>query len=145
MKNKLKFKNIGTSDSNNKQNSESAIDILEESLQLLRINFLELLPGYLIGTLPFALALIYFFNDMSKLSGDKFYLTKSVLFLTILFFWKNYFQAVYCRKIMNKLCKTPNSPQGFYKSLKLFIFQNTIQPFGFNKNANRNRYTILQN
>ena len=83
-----------------KQSAEKgAFDIIEEAFHLLRQSPFRLLAGYCIGTLPFVLAVAYFWADMSKSAFARTRLPEGTLALTVLFVWMKTWHAVYARTL----------------------------------------------
>jgi hypothetical protein len=70
-----------------------ALDILEESVNLLRSAPGSLIVVYLTGAVPFLLALLFYLNDMthSAFAGD--HLITGSLALAVAYVWKNVWQA----------------------------------------------------
>src|ERR1051326_8497020 len=82
----------------NRQTSRSALDLIEQSIHLLRT-----VPGgtfafYYLGTLPFILGLLYFWTDMARSPFAAQHLTGAALGMSILFLWMKCFQAMFARK-----------------------------------------------
>ncbi len=113
-----------------KKAGETATDILEEGFHLLRMNAFRLLPVYYLGVFPFAISLLYFINDMSLGHPVEHEIINSVLILTALFAWKNLFQSVFCLRAMNILNCKEDERLTARKLLRIFIFQNIVQPAG---------------
>ena len=105
-----------------------AVDCLEESFHVLRVNCFSLLPIYCLGTIPFVLGVIYFINDMCQRSDAKFIVPEYAFFMALLFLWKNFFQTLFCGKLMDKL--TMRIPQKLIMKdyLKILLYQGIVQP-----------------
>lgn len=113
-----------------KKQEETATDVLEESVHILKKNALRLLPVYYLGAFPFAIYLLYFINDMSLGKPLHHETVNAALLLTLLFAWKNFMQSIFCLRTMNILNFKEDEPLKFKKLLRIFIFQNIVQPLG---------------
>ena len=113
-----------------KQPDETASDILEESFNILRTNSRRLLVFYYMGAFPFAVALLYFINDMSMSHPTRGEMEIYALLLTLCFAWKNLVQSLFCLRIMNILNGKEDGPVGFMRIVRIFVLQNIIQPAG---------------
>ena len=77
-----------------------AIELLDESLALLRRAPFSLLTIYLLGSLPFWLGVIYFVFDLTLSANAESRLPPEALELTVLYFWMKTCQAVFARKLL---------------------------------------------
>jgi hypothetical protein len=77
------------------------LQILDETVSLLRGAAGKLLPAYYIGSLPFVLGLLYFWTDMSHSADAHRYLGISSLGVAMLFVWMKCWQAVFALRIRN--------------------------------------------
>jgi hypothetical protein len=77
-----------------------AMDVLDEAVSLLRQTPLTLFSIYYLGALPFCLALIYFYFDMTQSADAANHLPGEALLLTVLYFWMKTCQAVFARKLL---------------------------------------------
>ena len=78
-----------------KYRSPGALQILDETIYLLRNGFGKLLPAYYIGSLPFVLGLLYFWADMSRAADAYDYLGRSSLGMALLFVWMKCWQSIF--------------------------------------------------
>ena len=85
----------------------SAFDILETVFHLLRRAPLRALACYYIGTLPFWLALLYFWADMSKSAVAHAQLAQEAFLLALLFTWMKAWQVGYARQLWSELSGAP--------------------------------------
>lgn len=109
---------------------ETASDIIEEAFFILKTNARRLIGLYYIGVFPFAVALLYFINDMSMTRPGRREMEVYALLLTACFAWKNLFQSLFCRRIMNILNGKEDGHIGFFRLVRIFVFQNIVQPLG---------------
>jgi len=78
----------------------SATEVLDEAVSLLRQAPLSLFSIYYLGALPFCMALIYFYFDMTQSADAELHLPGEALLLTGLYFWMKTCQAVFARKLL---------------------------------------------
>src|SRR5882724_8732413 len=105
----------------------SAIDILEQAVNLLRAAPLAAVVAYLTGAIPFTLGLLFFLVDMSHSPFASEYLGIASLGLAALYIWKNVWQAVFAAKLYHVL-----SPRDMRSGsiAKLIAMQAALQPAG---------------
>jgi hypothetical protein len=79
------------------------MDLLDEAASLIRQTPLSTLALYYLGALPFSLALIYFWFDMTQGADAEAHLPAEALVLTGLYFWMKTCQAVFARHLLAQL------------------------------------------
>jgi hypothetical protein len=77
-----------------------AMEVLDEAISLLRRTPLSLLSVYFLGALPFWLAFVYFYFDMTQSADAEAHLPVEALVLTGLYFWMKTCQAIFARKLL---------------------------------------------
>src|SRR5579859_4835907 len=77
-----------------------AMEILDEAVSLLRRTPLSVFFVYYLGALPFWLAFVYFYFDMTQSADADAHLPGEALFLTVLYFWMKTCQAIFARKLL---------------------------------------------
>ncbi|HUN56047.1 MAG TPA: DUF4129 domain-containing protein [Smithella sp.] len=107
---------------------KDAIDIIEEATHLLRILPKDAYALYYLGSLPFILAFLYFWADMSRSTFAETYLAESALSLTFLYIWMKCWQAVFSARLRAKLLGEEPPPWTFRRILRLITVQSAIQP-----------------
>ena len=107
------------------KNSRGAIDVLEEAVQLLRAAPASAHLTYLAGAVPFILALLFFWNDMTHSAFASEHLVTGSLALAVLFIWKNVWQAMFNVRLFRVL--SPGSAQSG-NLWRLILVEATIQP-----------------
>ncbi len=107
------------------KNERGAIDILEQAVQLLRSAPPSAHVAYLAGAVPFILALLFFWNDMTHSPFASEHLVTGSLALAVLFIWKNVWQAVFNVRLFRVL--SPASVQTG-SVWRLILVEATIQP-----------------
>ncbi len=81
----------------------SAIDLLEEAVDALRAAPLATLVCHSIGSVPFALALLIFWNDMTRPGARDATCATEALTLALLLAWMNCWRAVFAGRIQRQL------------------------------------------
>src|SRR5271154_3100781 len=104
----------------------SAIDILEEAVNLLHAAPLRAWVVYLTGAVPFVLALLFFLNDMTRSPFAFEHLGTASLGLATVYVWKNVWQAVFARRLYETLSPQPSR----VPILRLVAVQAALQPVG---------------
>ncbi len=107
-------------------NAKPAIQILEDAVGLLRSSPRALLV-YLIGAVPFILALLIFLNDMMLSSFAFDHLASWSLGLAALYVWKNAWQAIFCAQLYRRLSPHDDRP---LKIARTVVVQAALQPIG---------------
>ena len=109
----------------------SAFDIIEEAFQLLRLNPVRRLAPYYMGTLPFILALLYFWADMSKSAFAPQRLPGGSLLLAGTFLWMKVWHVVYMRRLWAEVSAQELPRWTISRLLNVLMHQTILQPMGF--------------
>jgi hypothetical protein len=105
------------------------LELLETAFQMLRTQPLSTAAPHLIGSAPFLAGLLAFLFEMSSGLFAVERLLHWSFGLTLLWVWMNFWQAVYCRRLLLKLAHEPAirwNPSGILRSAML---QTAIQGF----------------
>jgi hypothetical protein len=105
----------------------SAIDILELAVGLLRGAPAAALASYLAGAVPFAIAFLFFLNDMTRSAFAFERLAAWSLALAIAYIWKNVWQAHFAARLYRTLspgCGSKANPW------RVVAMQSALQPVG---------------
>ena len=86
---------------------KSAIHLVEEAVHTLRTAPLYLLSAYIIGTLPFVLALFYFWADMSRSADAQRYHAIASFGLALLYIWMKCWHVVFAARIKTQISGEP--------------------------------------
>lgn len=76
-----------------------ALTLIEQAVHMLRRNNAASLAEYYLGTLPFVLALLYFWSDMSGNPMAGWYCGPSAAGVALLFVWMKVWQVRFCRRL----------------------------------------------
>ena len=116
---------------NRKQLRKSTIRILEEAVHLLRLAPGSLLPYYYIGSLPFILALLYFWADMSRNAYAVDYCAIASLGIALLFVWMKSWQTVFALKLRAIIDNKPEPRWPLRRMIHMVAHQSLIHASGF--------------
>jgi len=106
------------------------LELLEESVHVLRSNISETLPFYAFGSVPLVLAMIYFVSDMSQRSDALDVLPGAATTMTLLFIWKNAWQSIFLRKVMDILTLRDPEKVSMGEFARIAFQQGIVQSFG---------------
>jgi hypothetical protein len=112
------------------EKEKSALDLVEESFHLLRLASPGTHATYFVGTLPFILALLFFWSDMSRSPFADQRLTSAAFGLTLLFGWMKICQTIFAARIMAQLSGEPPPRWTATRLWKMTVAQMILQPFG---------------
>jgi len=113
-----------------KGQGRTAIELLEEAVHLLRISPFAALGRYYIGTLPFILALLYFWADMSRGAFASNRLIPSSFTLALLFIWMKSWHTIFAQFMRARINITPASGLSLGQFLRLAETQSLVQVTG---------------
>jgi hypothetical protein len=112
------------------QQEKNPVELVEEAFQLLRQAPGPILVFYYLGTLPFMLALLYFWSDMARSPFAAGNLLTGTLGLTALFVWMKCWHAVFAQQLLASLCGEPAPRLTVAHLLRTAVHQAIVQPFG---------------
>jgi len=112
------------------QTRKRAVELIEEAIHLLRSAPGPTLAGYYLGALPFVLALLYFWSDMSRSPAANQHLPGAALGVAVLFVWMKFRQAIFARHL--KAWMSSDSPPRLKPRewCRILIAQTALQPTG---------------
>jgi hypothetical protein len=88
------------------------------------------LATYYLGALPFALALLFFWADMSRDAFAPRMLVGGAVGLAVLFVWMKAWQAVFARQLRALASNRPVPSMTFRRWTRILFTQCVVQPFG---------------
>src|ERR1041385_6765964 len=112
------------------ERSKPALDLLEEAFHVLRTAPTHILIRYYLGSLPFILALLFFWADMSKSPFAPEHLIESSLGLAIFFTWMKCWQASFVFHLKSFFTGTKDTVLPRKRILRLIFVQTVMQPAG---------------
>ena len=110
------------------QAGDSAVDLVEEAVHLLRSAPLRFYTPYLLGTIPFVLGLLWFTAEMTWSAFATERLLDFSLAAALLFVWKQVWEAVFCASIHERIsgaCEPWTSRRIF----RMVTLQAALQPW----------------
>jgi hypothetical protein len=109
---------------------DSAIDLLEEAVHLLRGAPASLYGVYALGTLPFVLAFLYFWADMSRGAFAREHIDRGAMAMGLLFLWMKCWQAVFAAGVRSQRTGQAGVPWTVRRLGWLALKQSALQPSG---------------
>lgn len=106
------------------------IDLIEEAVHLLRRAPAALLAFYAIGTLPFVLAFLYFWGEMSRGAFAREHAFADAFGLALAFLWMKCWQCVFASELRLFLTGRPPSRWRRGRVFRMVLTQSAVQPFG---------------
>jgi hypothetical protein len=114
-----------------RHHGKGAIDIIEEAVHLIRTSSPTVLGLYYIGSLPFILALLYFWTDMIRSAFADRHCAEASLGLAILFIWMKSWQSVFIQRLLTTHIRgIPAFRWSLRRIGRLVVTQTIIQPWG---------------
>src|SRR5688572_7747280 len=93
-----------------KPGSDSALATLEEAVHLLRRTSTSVWICHCVGSAPFALALLFFWNSVTNPRTSSAEVAASSLALAVLLVWMSCWRAAFSIRLRSLLSGTPDSP-----------------------------------
>jgi hypothetical protein len=112
------------------QEEKGPVELVEEAVHLLRLAPTSALIGYYVGTLPFVLALLFFWSDMARSAFAHERLITGVCGLSALFLWMKCWHGVFASQLLAQLCGEPPPRLGLSRLLRVALHQAIVQPIG---------------
>jgi Domain of unknown function (DUF4129) len=112
------------------QEEKGPVELVEEAVHLLRASPGSALIGYYVGTLPFVLALLFFWSDMARSAFAHERLITGVFGLSALFVWMKCWHGVFAGQLLAQLCGEPPPRLHLFWLLRVALYQAIVQPIG---------------
>ena len=113
---------------NRRQEGRSGLELVEEAVHLLRMTTGGTLACYFLGTLPFVLAALFFWADMSRSPFAAEHLSAASLGLAILFLWMKFWQAVFAGQMRAQAAGAAPPRWGVRRCARTLVIQAALQP-----------------
>jgi hypothetical protein len=113
-----------------RQQGKGGLELIEESVHLLRTAPVGALAAYYLGGLPFVLGLLYFWADMSRNPFAYERLASASFAMVLLFLWMKFWQVVFARKLRAAISVAPAAPWSFSRCRRVLLAQAAFQPWG---------------
>src|SRR5947208_9992127 len=104
------------------------IELIEEGTHLFRTAGVATLSFYYIGTLPFVLAFLFFWADMSRDAYAYQRVLPGSLAVALLYLWMNAWQSAYAADLRRQLGGRSEPPWTLRRILRMAILQSAVQP-----------------
>jgi hypothetical protein len=113
-----------------RQQGKSALDLIEEAVQLLRTAPAGTLAVYYLGVAPFVLGLLFFWADMGRSPFARQHLADASLGMALLFFWMKFWQSVFALQLRAQIAARPAPIVQFRRGARILLAQMILQPAG---------------
>src|SRR5260370_13018742 len=111
-----------------KRREKSAVELYEEAIYLLRRAPASVIGTYYAGSLPFILALMFFWADMSQSSFAYEHCAPASLAMALLYCWMMYWQASFVRQLRSELSGAPRPARFWSEAWRHGFVQFALQP-----------------
>ena len=112
------------------RSDKNALELIEETLLLLRGAPAGTFAAYYLGTLPFVLGLLFFFADMSSGADAPARLLPASLALAGAYLWMKCWQSVFAQLLRSHF-GLPTTPWSPVRVLRLILVQTAFMPWGW--------------
>ncbi|HMJ89603.1 MAG TPA: DUF4129 domain-containing protein [Candidatus Acidoferrum sp.] len=112
------------------QSRASALNLLDESVHVLRTAPPTALLAYFAGTAPFVLALLFFWSDMSRSAFAENHLVGGALGLALLFTWMKVWQSIFAGIVRTHVSREVQPRWTLSRAARFVARQLVIQPSG---------------
>jgi hypothetical protein len=110
--------------------AKGSLELVEEAVHLLRTAPAGALAAYFAGTVPFVLAALYFWADMSRSAFATQHLVGAAAGLALLFLWMKFCQAMFTRQLQACVASRQLPPLSLPQALRILAAQGALQPTG---------------
>ena len=107
-----------------------ALALVDQAVDLLRRRSGSALAEYYLGSLPFILAFLYFWSDMSRNALAAWYCGPSAAGLALAFIWMKIWQVRFCRRLWCRLQGVPLEPWTWKRLLNVGARQAFLHAVG---------------
>jgi len=114
----------------NREPGQGVIEVVEEAVHLLRGAPLPIHAAYAVGTLPFVLAFLYFWADMSRGAFARQHAALGATGMGLLFLWMKCWQAVFASALRTRVAGHAAAPWTIRRVARLALTQMALQPSG---------------
>jgi hypothetical protein len=109
---------------------DGVFDLIEEAVHLLRCAPLSLHAAYAVGALPFVLAFLYFWADMSRGAFAREHAALGAVGMGLLFWWMKCWQAVFAAAVRARIAGGAAAPWTARRAGRMALTQLALQPSG---------------
>jgi hypothetical protein len=112
------------------KSGKDPLELCEEAAFLLRNTKAAVWACYFVGTMPFALGLLYFWSDMTRGTPNNQKLIVESMELAGLFVWMKTWQAIFCGYLRNALTGQSPFRLSLKRATRIIVEQTRWQPWG---------------
>ncbi len=107
-----------------------ALDLIEEATHVVRAASPGTLACYYAGALPFVLAFVYFWQDMSEGALAREHDAEAALVMALAYLWMKCWHNIFARRIHAQISLTEAEPWTFARCRRVLASQAMLQPWG---------------
>jgi hypothetical protein len=111
--------------------SKSAVETIEEAVQCLRNAPFSLLLIYYLGSVPFGVALLYFWTDTFGGAVADAYVGQAAVGMIVTYIWMKFWQSIFAARLLNLLTGRPNPAFSARRAFRIIVHQTIVQPSSF--------------
>jgi hypothetical protein len=108
----------------------SGLNLIEEATALLRSTPKATLAIYYVGAIPFVMAFLYFWTDMSRNAFAREHSGGAALGVALVFLWMKFWQAMFCERLRSQQALHPMRRWSWRQSLQVFLSQALLHSVG---------------
>jgi hypothetical protein len=112
------------------RSGKSSFDLTEEATHVLRTAPALTIAMYYAGSIPFVVAVLYFWADMSRSAFAGGHLAEASLGIAALFLWMKTWQVVFTERIRAHVAGSTIPSWTASDAIRVFFYQAVIQPSG---------------
>ena len=113
-----------------RQETRQALELVEEAAHLLRQASAAVWAFYYFGSLPFVLALLYYWADMSRNPFASLHLTEAALGVAACFLWMKWWHALFALRVRGLAAAEPGPALTVNRAGRIFVIQAALHPLG---------------
>ena len=108
----------------------SSFNLIEEATALLRSASKATLAFYYVGAIPFVMAFLYFWTDMSRNPFARQHSSEAAFGVALSFLWMKFWQAMFCGRLRAEHAMRPVPRWSWRQSLHVFLAQAMLHSIG---------------
>jgi hypothetical protein len=113
-----------------RDDGKQALELIEEATHLLRTAPAATLAFYYLGAIPFVLALLFFWGEMSRSPFASRHLASATLRLAVFYLWMRFWQVIFLQHLRASLSGSASPSLTIKRSARILITQTALQPLG---------------
>src|SRR4030095_1603801 len=108
----------------------SSFNLIEEATALLRSTPKATFAVYYVGAIPFVMAFLFFWTDMSRNPFARLHSSEAAFGVALAFVWMKYSQAVFCARLRSQHAMRPFPRWSWRESFQVLLTQTMLHSVG---------------